>query len=929
MQLAFVPPAASPIRRQYLTLKRQHPDAILFFQLGDFYETFEEDARLVAEVCDIALTSREMGKGERVPMAGVPIHAAEVYLGRLVERGYHIAICQQMEEPSAAARVGSTVVRREVTRVITPGTLVDPSLLSAERANYLAALVVEGKATGLAYADISTGEFACVEMQGGSHAEAARAELWRLRPAECLVEAEMAGQGVLPEGCSATVDESLFSRAEAERTLCQHFGVASSAALGLAERPLAARAVAAVLQYLGRTQPRAAASVERLRVYEADGHMALDPATREHLELTRGARGRRDGSLLHALDRTRTPMGARTLVSWLSHPLVDKPGIDARLDGVGWLVDRAQMRPELRAALGELPDLARLAGRAAQRLLTPREALALAAGLERATHLRELLPLDVPGRLGEATGAVDPPLEIVDDIRSTLVDDPPLIFGEGVIRRGRISELDDLRVHSTDGRRWLLDLERRERERSGVKNLKVGYNRVFGYYLEVSVAALGQSLDYYRRQETEATTVAQLLEQLGYQRRQTLTSVERFATGELREHEAKQARATARMAELERAAFDALLDRVAREAARLRSTADAVAEIDVLASFAQIAEEQRYVCPDIVEEARTEIVGGRHPVVEGAIGWDAYIPNDVHLGVGGWGLGDGKPVEPEDDPLSGAPLSRQADSESTQVGPPASNPQPPTPQVILLTGPNMAGKTTYGRMVLLVALLGQCGCFVPAERARLGLVDRIFLRSGAGDDIAGGQSTFMVEMTETAAILRNATSRSLAFFDEVGRGTSTYDGMAIARAIVERLASPERGCRTIFSTHYHELADIADELPAVCNFHMDVQESARQVWFTYRVAPGSADRSYGVHVARLAGLPSAVVARADVFLRELEDGAGSGQSLERPATKVVPPLPEVVYDLADVDVERTTPLEALQALERLRARAADLLSGDS
>ena len=911
MQLAFVPPGASPIRRQYLTLKHQHPNAILFFQLGDFYETFEDDARLVADVCDIALTSREMGKGERIPMAGVPVHSADVYLARLVERGYHIAICQQMEDPSAASRAGSSVVRREVTRVITPGTLVDPTLLSAERANYLAAIAAEGGAAGLAYADISTGEFACVEFQGNGHEDALRAELWRLRPAECLVESDADGGLLVPEGWCATIDESLFGRAEAERTVCHHFHVASSAGLGLEGRDLARRAVAAVLRYLDRTQPRGAAAVEQLRIYEPSGHMALDPNTREHLELLRGARGRREGSLLRTMDRTRTAMGARTFTDWLSRPLVDKPAIEARLDGVGYLVDKPQLVQEVRAALAELPDLGRLAGRAAQRLLTPREALSLAVGLERARWLRSVPPEDAPGLLGEAVAAVDPPAVVGDDIRATLVDDPPLVFGDGVIRPGALPELDDLRSHSPDGRRWLLELERRERERTGVKNLKVGYNRVFGYYLEVSTAALGQSLDYYRRQESGAATVAQLLEQLGYQRRQTLTTVERFTTNELREHEAKQARASARMAELEREAFDGLLERIAQHVACIRSTAEAVAEIDVLASFAQFALEHRAVRPEIVEDAQTEIIGGRHPVVEAALGWDAYIPNDVHVGVPSPGS---RVLSPSDR----APRTRDSGlgTRDSELG-----------QVILLTGPNMAGKTTYGRMVLLVALLGQCGAFVPAERARLGLVDRIFLRSGAGDDIAGGQSTFMVEMTETAAILRNLTRRSLAFFDEVGRGTSTYDGMAIARAIVERLAGPERGCRTIFSTHYHELASVADLLPSVRNFHMEVQESARNVWFTYRVVPGSADRSYGVHVARLAGLPSGVVERADEVLRELETGGGdlqrkgSGRGAGAPNT----PIPDVVYDLAEVDVERTTPVEALQTLERLRARAAGTL----
>jgi len=973
-QLAFVPPAASPIRRQYLSLKLQHPGAILFFQLGDFYETFEDDARVVADVCEIALTSREMGRGERLPMAGVPVHSAEVYIGRLVERGHHIAICQQMEDPATAARAGSSVVRREVTRVITPGTLVDPALLAAERANYLAAACRDGSRIGIAHADISTGEFACMEVQGPGSEEQAHAELWRLRPAECLVADEATAVSLAPEGSAATVDERLFSTSDGERIVCAHFRVASTAALGLAERPMAVRAVAGILRYLERTQPRAASAIEQLRIYAPDGHMVLDPATRSHLELIEGPRGRREGSLVQAMDRTRTAMGGRLLAAWLGHPLLEKAQIEARLDAVEALAQRHSSRQELRTALAQVPDLQRLAGRAAQRLLAPREALALAHALDGAARLRELCA-DVGTSLEDLTSRIDPPLEVAADIRATLVDDPPPEFGDGVIRRGRVAELDDLRASSSDGRDWLLALEKRERDRTGLKNLKVGYNRVFGYYLEVSAASLGQALDYYRRQETGAVTVSDLLERLGYQRRQTLASVERFTAPELREHEVRQTRRAAQMAELERRAYDELSERIARHCSRLAGTALAVAELDVFSSFAEVAQERRYVRPEILDRPETEIVGGRHPVVEGALGWDAYIPADVHLrsgqrpeqgtGVGGEGSGDGGPEprdagqetgdggqETEDSEVTAhaRPLGPELQDESgaptldIQAGP---RPLSPDPQddaggarVILLTGPNMAGKTTYGRMALLVTLLGQCGSFVPAERARLGLVDRIFLRSGAGDDIAGGQSTFMVEMTEAAAILRNATPRSLAFFDEIGRGTSTYDGMAIARAIVERLASEDLGFRTIFSTHYHELASIASETPAVRNYRMEARDSGDQVWFTYRVVPGSADRSYGVHVAQLAGLPAGLVARAREILVELEGNAGdTGQGtgdrgqdgegqgpleaghLTGPRPTAPDRVPDLVYDLANIDVERTTPLDALRLLERFHAEA--------
>jgi DNA mismatch repair protein MutS len=535
-----------------------------------------------------------------------------------------------------------------------------------------------------------------------------------------------------------------------------------------------------------------------------------------------------------------------------------------------------------------MPDLERLAGRAGQGLLTPREALALAGAVERAQELRRALAAAAPPALAELQDRLDAPIALVETIRATVVDDPPLSFGDGVIQAGRNPELDELKYESTNGKDWLLDLERRERERTGVKNLKVGYNRVFGYYVEISNSALSQPLDYLRREETGTDSTAALLEKLGYQRRQTVASGERFVLPELRDYESRQARSAARMAELEHAIFDALVTEVGDHVASLLRTGGAAAELDVLLAFAEAAAEQGYVRPELSDEPITEIVAGRHPVVERALGWAGYMPNDVFLAAG------------------------QADA----------------PQVALLTGPNMAGKTTYGRMVLLVALLAQIGSFVPAERARLGIVDRLFLRSGASDDIAGGASTFMVEMTEAAAILRGASGRSLAFFDEVGRGTSTYDGMAIARAIVEYLGShPDHGCRAIFSTHYHELAAVADEHPRVQNFRMDVVESANQVTFTYRVVPGSADRSYGVHVARLAGLPPSVVARAEAVLADLEAGGPPRPPAPGARTGSADPAARAILEqLAGAEVDAITPIEALNLLARLRAGAAATLA---
>jgi DNA mismatch repair protein MutS len=913
MQLAFVPPAGSPIRQQYLTLKRQHPDAILLFQLGDFFETFEDDARIVAEVCDVALTSREMGRGERLPMAGVPVHAAEGYIAKLVERGYHIAICEQVADPSTSGRSSSALVRREITRVLTPGTVVDPRYLTATRANYLAALVMERRGVGIAYADVSTGEFACIEIDGADCSELARGEMWRIQPAECLVFDEAAASAVLPNETRTTFDERM-AHGEAERRLCTHFAVTSLSALGLGERPLAACAAAAVLRYVERTHQRALAGLERLRIADARGAMIVDPWTRERLEISRGAGGRRGGALLSTLDRTRTAMGARLLANWIGHPLLDKSAIDARLDAVGALLARAADLHAAQRSLAGLADLERLARRAGQGLLTPRDALGLADALDGAEAVARAFGLFLRGDTAEdgdrhalqagdaviqgAMARIAVPPNLAADIRRMVTEDPPSAFGEGVIRAGQIAELDELRAGSTQGRSWLLDLERRERVRTGIKNLKVGFNRVFGYYLEVSTAALSQGLDYYRQQESGAQTTGELLEKLGYQRRQTLASAERFVTDELREHEARQARSSIRMAELERQAFDALLQRVGTKAGALTQAAAAIAELDVYASFAEIAQERRYTRPEILERAETHIVGGRHPVVEEAVGWGAYIGGDVHLAAMVEGRAAGQTVG-----LDNAACA---------------------PALVLLTGPNMAGKTTYGRMALLITLMGQCGSYVPADHATLGLVDRICLRSGAGDDIAAGQSTFMVEMTEAAAILRTVTPRSLVFFDEVGRGTSTWDGMAIARAIVEYLAEPTRACRTIFSTHYHELAAIEERMPAVRNLHMEVREGPGGVAFTYRVVPGSADRSYGVHVARLAGLPAPVTNRAAELLAELEAGGGPLHR-ELATTNGERRAPAFVEALVDLDIQRTTPLEALSVLERLQAEAHDWL----
>jgi DNA mismatch repair protein MutS len=813
----------SPIRRQYLELKRRQPDALLLFRLGDFYETFEDDAHVAARVLDITLTSREMGRGERMPMAGIPVHAADGYVGRLIGAGLHVAIAEQI---GVVPRNG--IVPREIVRVLTPGMLLESNLLASSRSNFLLALVRERDAVGLAYVDVSTGELCVTSFETSASAEVLTGELIRIGPAEILLETDAAFGDTFPSGSTLTRrGPELFAPLAATRTVARCFGGAPESS-GLMDHPLAVRALGGLLAYVQEARPGATRTLQHPRLYAVGGSMVLDRATRRNLDLLESSAGEGGLSLLRVLDRTGTPMGARLLRNVIGQPLLDAARINQRLDAVEHLVQDARLRSRLVAALHGLPDLERLAVRAGQQLLAPRECLTLADGLERIPRVQHALESDVnlPTLLARARpGAL---ADVVSDIHA-VVRDGATIFDEGVIKPGVSAELDQFRTLAGDARQWIAALEVRERERTGVRGARVGYNKIFGYYLEVSIAQCSQPTDYYQRQTSGADTVGEHLERLGWIRKQTLANAERFVTPELKEMEARVARAHDDALQLERELYNALLDRLALRCAELTSTARAVAALDLFTCLAEAACAHGYVRPLVDESDALEIVDGRHPVVEHSLPPGQFVANDTRLG--------------------------------------------PEARVMLLTGPNMAGKSTYLRQVALVVLMAQIGSFVPARSARVGIVDRIFTRIGAHDDIAAGRSTFMVEMIEAATIVRSATTRSLVVLDEVGRGTSTFDGMAIAQAIVEELHDAERpggAPKTIFATHYHELTALAETLPRLRTYRVDVLERGEDVVFLHTVVEGGADRSYGVHVARLAGVPERVTSRAAALLEQLE-----------------------------------------------------------
>lgn len=846
---------STPMRRQYLQIKKQHPDAILFFRLGDFYETFDEDAKIVAQVCDVTLTSRPVSKGQRVPLAGVPWHSAETYIAKLVNAGYKVAICEQVGE------VGKGLVEREVIRVVTPGTLVEPSLLDERKNNYIAALVFEGgRRAGLAYADITTGEFAVTEINGSDVARRTHEELARLAPAEVLIP-DSGGYPQIEERYRTTpYDAWRYENEAARQALLDYYGVSTLAGFGCERLPLATSAAGALIAYLRETQKQVLGRLASLHTYSTDAFMTLDPATRRNLELTETLRdGQRKGSLLWVLDKTRTAMGGRLLRRRISQPLLDVRALDQRLDAVEAWVNAGLERAELREVLRGIGDIERWTNRCTQKIALPRDLVGLRESLRALPKVRELAE-----KVGQA-GDLNLCTETLRLLEAAIAVEPPATLATGgVIRPGYNAELDSITLAAKDARAYIAGLQARERERTGIQKLKVGYNKVFGYYLEVTKANTHLVPDDYIR-------------------KQTLVNAERYITPELKEYESLILNAQERLLDLETQIYRGVVNQIADMAPRLLTTAAAIAALDVHSALAEVAVDNRYVRPRLSDGLVLDIRGGRHPVVELTQRAEPFTPNDTYLD--------------------------------------------PDNALIILTGPNMAGKSTFLRQVALITLLAQIGSFVPADSARIGLVDRIFTRIGAQDEIHSGQSTFMVEMVETANILNHATPRSLLVLDELGRGTSTYDGMAIAWAVIEYIHShPKLRARTLFATHYHELTALAERLPHVVNQHVAVAEQGDSVVFLHEIRPGGADKSYGIHVAQLAGLPKQVVSRANEIMQQLERQAAENDTLSIEDQPMQLDLfsegPDPIrQEIEEVDVNTMTPLEALNFLYTLQQKA--------
>jgi DNA mismatch repair protein MutS len=877
--VAEIAQPATPMMRQYLEVKSRYPDAILFFRLGDFYEMFAEDAVQAAEALQITLTSRAKGDG-KIPMCGVPYHAARGYVAKLLDRGFKVAICDQVEPPGKGG-----IVKREVTRVITPGTILDEQTLDPRESSFLGAVSLDpsGAGGGLALLDATTGDLRCGEVESDVRLgeELRKAGVRELLLPRSVVNLPRAVEIARAVGAPvAEVDDAAFQRAGEK--LSRHLGVAGLDGFGVGHLPHAVAAAGGALHYLSETQRAEPRHVDRIALLPTTEVLLLDESTRANLEVERTlVGGKRKGSLLGLLDRTVTGAGGRRLAEWLRYPLTDVAAIDARLDGVEALASGAVLRERLVEALRPVADVERLLSRLALRQGTARDLRALAGALSALPAAADLLEGSGAGVLGATGRSLRGLEELAATLERAVADEPPATTGEGgMIRRGWSEELDEVVGLSENGKGVIASLEVRERQRTGIGSLKVRYNRVFGYYIEVTRPNLH-------------------LVPEDYHRRQTTVGGERFVTPELKDLEERVLGAEERRVALEERIFEELRGRVVEEAGRLRAAGAAVATADAILSLARVAAERGYRRPLLDRSESLEIVGGRHPVVEAMLPSDSggFVPNDVST---------------------------------------TSSADPDGAQLLVITGPNMAGKSTVMRQAALVVLMAQAGSFVPAESARVGVVDRIFTRVGASDDLARGRSTFMVEMTETASILHNATRRSLVILDEIGRGTSTFDGLSIAWAVAERLHD-RTGCRTLFATHYHELQDLARERPRVRNLTVAVREVGDRVVFLRKLVAGGASRSYGIEVAKLAGLPAEVLVRAREILRNLEslemDEAGHAalsrgpRRRERPAADQLglfaapdPRLERMRAELREISLDRLTPLEALNLLADMKRR---------
>lgn len=862
--------ALSPMMQQYLQIHDAYPDCLLLFRLGDFYELFFEDAKTASRELELTLTGKDCGLEERAPMCGVPFHSVNTYIEKLIERGYKVAICEQMEDPALA----KGLVKRDVVRVITAGTVTDPVMLDEKTNNYLMSITLDGNHAGIAYTDVSTGEFFVAEPP----VQILRAEIMRTSPTEIIcasreVLKEKAGD--LQNILISEQNSNWFQLHNAKETLCSHFRLPHLAGLGLEEHKHAACAAGALMKYLGETQKNSLEHITTLRFSKSGNRMLLDPNTRRNLELTESLRWKgKKGTLLNLLDQTATAMGGRLLRSWVEQPLLDRDEINIRLDAVDELVKNRIIGISLAEELNGVYDMERLLSKVSYRNLNARDCLALCASFRRIPGIRDLIRDLESTEIRNIHESLDPMEDLTTLLEKAIHPDAPILITEGgIIRDGYSEELDEYRAAQKHGRQWILDLEAKEREETGIRNLRIQYNKVFGYYIEVTKSFLGQVPDRYIR-------------------KQTLTNAERFMTPELKEMEQKIIGAQEQSVRLELQIFNEIRDRIAAEIQRIQTTAEAVKKLDVYQSLSRTAAENRYVRPEIVTDGTLSITEGRHPVVEQSIPENSFVPNDTLL-----------------------------DQDENRM--------------MIITGPNMAGKSTYMRQVALICLMAQIGSFVPAAEAHLPVCDQIFTRVGASDDLASGQSTFMVEMSETAYILRNATKDSLIILDEIGRGTSTFDGLSIAWAVVEYICDKEKiGAKTLFATHYHELSELEGHLDGIKNYCITVKEHGEDVIFMRKITRGGADKSFGVHVARLAGIPHPVIVRAHEIQARLEVsdinqntigqnilGENNQQRMNEQVDLFEYKKMEIIQELQELDVMALTPIDAMNRLFLLREKA--------
>jgi DNA mismatch repair protein MutS len=870
-----MPPKLSPMMERYQEVKRENPGSLLLFRMGDFYELFYEDAQNAARVLGLTLTSRDKSSDNPIPMAGFPYHQLDNYLQKLIRAGFRAAICDQVEDPKTARGL----VRREVTRVITPGTLTDEELLEPGESNFLACMAPSRSRIGLAWLELSTGRFLVTDLEPAQLQD----ELARIRPSECLVPEQVVDEQQLPfirpdlGGPLLTPRPAwCFAKDEALRLLTEHFRVRTLEGFDIDESSPAVAAAGALLQYVSETQRTSIPHITSIATWHRGRYLVIDEATRRSLELTHTIRdGRRENTLLGVMDKTLTPMGTRMLADWLSSPLRDIRQIGQRLDAVQELTQESDLRDQLNGTLKQIYDLQRLTSRVATGRCSPRDLTSLAQSLEQLPAIKARLAERGASRLTTLETRIELCPEPRAAIRNAIVDEPPFNLADGgVIRPGFDARLDELRDLSRGGKQWIAQYQAQESERTGIPSLKIGFNKVFGYYLEVTAVHKDKVPDDYIR-------------------KQTLKNQERFITPELKEYEEKVLRAEEQSKALEQQLYNGLREQVASHIPAFMKTADALAEVDVLLSLAVLATSAGYCRPELTEEPVLDLREARHPVLDRLMPAGQFVPNDVRSGI--------------EDNEGGHPVAGR---------------------IQLITGPNMAGKSTYIRQAALITIMAQLGSFVPASEARIGIADRVFARVGASDELGKGQSTFMVEMTETARILNTATRNSLVVLDEIGRGTSTYDGISLAWAITEHLHD-QIECRTLFATHYHELTDLTQTLKHASNWNVAVQENNDDVIFLHRIVEGAAGRSYGIHVARLAGVPRGVTDRAAVILDSLEndhisdDGRSKipqreRRSRQRQRTLFELPEDPMLDEIRQMQVDNMTPLQALQELSRLR-----------